>query len=174
MSNLHTTMTAELYAVFIPSELQHCNFHSRTSLTLYNPVSHVHSPAFVKTQRNFPSYPRDAFVPMTTDYYLYGHGLPIIASCHLLRISHTVAPQMICGSTVTVIENIFTCGLLLLYLWEEQTGSNNNNTSLFVPGDTGKLGTSISVISVETPQKILRHMEQRVPTGLDPTDHLVS
>jgi len=40
-------------------------------------------------------------LPMTTDYCLYDHGLPIIASCHLLRI-----------------KNIFTCGLLLLYLWE--------------------------------------------------------
>jgi len=31
----HTTIIAELYAVSIPSELQHCNFHTRTLLTWY-------------------------------------------------------------------------------------------------------------------------------------------
>jgi len=30
---------------------------------------------------------------------------------------------------------------------------NNNNTSLLAPGDTDKLGTHISVISMETPQR---------------------
>jgi len=31
-------MTAQLYALLIASKLQHCNFHTRTSLTWYKPV----------------------------------------------------------------------------------------------------------------------------------------
>jgi len=61
---------------------------------------------FVRTQRNLSAYPGNAYhtpsghrppiwsayIPMTTDYYLYDHGLPFRASCHLLRISLTVSP----------------------------------------------------------------------------------
>ena len=57
ISNLYTTIIPEDYAVFIPSELQHCKFHTRTSLTWYKPVSHEHCQASVKQQRNLSAYP---------------------------------------------------------------------------------------------------------------------
>ena len=68
------TIITELYVVFIPSELQHGNFHNQTLLTYHKPVSHEHYPAFVKIQRNLSAHPDIAYVPTTTDYYLYDHG----------------------------------------------------------------------------------------------------
>ena len=111
MTNLYTTIIAQLYAVFIPSELQRCDIQTRTLLTYYKPVSHEGSPS-VCTSRNTKkiAYPRTAYIPKGTDDYLDDHGLPIIAFCHQLRISYFI--------TITAIKIIFMCGLLPQYLWE--------------------------------------------------------
>jgi hypothetical protein len=37
---------------------------------------------------------------MATDYYLYDHGLPNIASCHLSRISLTLIPELLNANIV--------------------------------------------------------------------------
>ena len=37
----------------------------------------------------FVSLPNAVYTPMTTDYYMCDHELPITTSCHLLRISLT-------------------------------------------------------------------------------------
>jgi len=50
--NLYTTIITELYAVFIPSELQRCDIQTRTLLTYYKPVSNEHYPRVSKNTKN--------------------------------------------------------------------------------------------------------------------------
>jgi hypothetical protein len=56
--------------MFIPSQLQHRNFHTRIALACYKTSVTCSLPS---VKKNIVSNP--AYIPMKTDYYIYDHEL---------------------------------------------------------------------------------------------------
>ena len=112
-SNLYTTIIAELYAVFIPSELQHDNLHTCT-LERYLPhINQRHTnttpPHVCKNTKKSVVVPKRC---LHTDDHRLLLPWPWITNHSLLPSNFSYC------ITLTVIKIVFTCGLLLLYLWE--------------------------------------------------------
>jgi hypothetical protein len=84
-----------------------------------------------------------------------------MVAAFILSIIYTSVVFLICPNHSTFRSAVSKSNPILLGHYTTifmgiKTGSNNNinnNNSLLVPGDTDKLGTLISVISVETAQR---------------------